>query len=206
MAQRMFALLLAGLASKASAQIATGVAGCPCITEYPEGVTTPYDCDFAYAANGKCVNATPKGLPVPYPGDYGITCKTYKEPGHPSCWNLTSGTELPTATGRRLNSTNTTGNTDTSDTTSGTKASWCDDPWCYVDPCQCDASDVGQSTYFNDEISFSYSTCGSVDKYTEAETTLTLGNSKCENEASAASSRGFLMLVGVLVASMLIVR
>jgi len=101
--------------------------------------------------------------------------------------------------------TGTTNGASVTDGSTSTKAAWCDSPWCYVDPCGCDAADVGQSTYISSEIAYSYATCGAVDTYTEAETSLAVGNYKCEGgQVNAASSRGFLMMVRVFVASMLI--
>jgi len=52
-------------------------------------------------------------------------------------------------------------------------ADWCMSAWCYVDPCDCDAADIGASDYFTVETTsnglplfYSYATCGSEDTYT----------------------------------------
>jgi len=52
--------------------------------------------------------------------------------------------------------------------------SWCVAKWCYVDPCNCDASDLTMSTFFGNRTGggalwYSYATCGSSDSgYTAA--------------------------------------
>ena len=60
------------------------------------------------------------------------------------------------------------------------QAPWCDQPWCYVDPGNCD-TDVGYSSVWPSNVStrcelesearcqlaFSYTTCGSSDAFTE---------------------------------------
>lgn len=41
--------------------------------------------------------------------------------------------------------------------------SWCTSPWCYIDMCDCDASDLAASTYFEPDsglkLGYSYQTC-----------------------------------------------
>jgi len=85
-------------------------------------------CDSPHAVNGMCFVAAGKNY-AKYPGDFGASCKKHHETGTAACYNLTTGEELPV----------------------GTRASWCDDLWCYVDGCTCDLTDVqgGPLTYFH---------------------------------------------------------
>ena len=53
------------------------------------------------------VEANLSGSIVDYPANYGNYCGKQAEPGSSSCWNLTTGEELP----------------------GGERAGWCDDPW-----------------------------------------------------------------------------
>jgi hypothetical protein len=49
-------------------------------------------------------------------------------------------------------------------------ADWCTQPWCYVDPCKCDAPDVRASSTFSSYgvMKYSYATCGAVGTYTSS--------------------------------------
>jgi hypothetical protein len=49
--------------------------------------------------------------------------------------------------------------------TTNTPPDWCKQPWCYIDMCNCDKSDLASSTYFEVtgalKLGFSYETCSS---------------------------------------------
>ncbi|CAJ1398790.1 unnamed protein product [Effrenium voratum] len=93
------------------------------------------------------VEATVSGSTVDYPATYGNYCGKQAEPGSSSCWNLTNDMELPTAD----------------------QAGWCNDPWCYVDPCTCPVADLAMSSYFpGSGLYYSYSNCGGVDTFTSS--------------------------------------
>lgn len=82
-----------------------------------------------------------------FPSDYGASCKKHHETGHASCYNLSTGMELPV----------------------GVRKSWCDKVWCFVDPCTCNLTDVsgGASSYFLNKngiapmLAYSYVNCNS---------------------------------------------
>merc|ERR1712166_1121774 len=64
------------------------------------------------------------------------------EPGNPGCWDQDTDMELP------IEGDN-------------PREGWCNDFFCYVDACQCDA-EIFKSSYFGDgeSVSYSYQTCG----------------------------------------------
>lgn len=64
-------------------------------------------------------------------------------------------------------------------------ASYCTQPWCYVDPCKCNRPDAAESVAFKSfgTLTYSYSTCGSTDLLSEV-----LDNSG--NLASCATGGG----------------
>jgi len=167
----------------------TGKTDCQC----KRPAIVDYSCDATYSSAGKCVNASVKGKYVDYPGDYGKTCQVWPEPGHPSCYDTCKGEELPKATsaGRRLAKDCPQNN--------GTKKAWCDDAWCYVDPCACEASDQSISLYFGQFV-YSYMTCGSTDKYTSEEVDGSV-SAQCEGEVSASFFQAPSMVVMLLAAA-----
>lgn len=80
--------------------------------------------------------------------DFGASCKKHLEPAQAACTNLATGEELP----------------------DGERASWCDEPWCYVDPCTCNLADVAGGptvkTWLNERgvnpvMAYSYNNCKS---------------------------------------------
>mmetsp|Transcript_12164 Transcript_12164/g.28383 ORF Transcript_12164/g.28383 Transcript_12164/m.28383 type:complete len:476 (+) Transcript_12164:71-1498(+) len=94
------------------------------------------------------IDATVSGNVVPYPAFYGNYCGKQPEPGSSSCYNLTTMTELPTAE----------------------QAGWCNDPWCYVDPCSCPVEDLTLTSYFpGSGLYYSYSNCGGVDTFSSSD-------------------------------------
>jgi len=123
----------------------------PCITVV--------DCKAAWSS-GKCVNVTSDSVVFrEYQSDYGDSCKVHEEPGSPDCYNLTAAGKP--VKGKKEN-----------------QKGWCNDPWCYVDCCACDASDTAYSHWFKPvAIPYSYQTCGASDKFTAAQTDKT---GKCD--------------------------
>merc|ERR1719331_1734668 len=78
-------------------------------------------------------------------------------------------------------------------------AAWCSSSWCYVDPCFCDMTDMGESDYFTstksgDKLFYSYEVCGSANAYTSEACTATTteaactDNSKCSWASDACSA------------------
>merc|ERR1711924_115676 len=59
------------------------------------------------------------------------------EPGHSDCYSVAAGSELHAEK----------------------KSEWCDDPWCYVDPCNCNAPSQYRSDYFAGILTYTYFTC-----------------------------------------------
>jgi len=106
-----------------------------------------------------------------YPADYGESCKSHKEPGASACFDITLTVPV--------------------EKTGSDKASWCDDPWCYVDPCACAASDPTASDYFPAMLSYSYATCGSANAYVAAVgSSMTVGDAACVGGGSMTSTGG----------------
>jgi len=202
MQQQMMSLAFALLlftCTRGSITSSTGNMNCKCarVPATADGKKVEeYDCNQTYASSaGKCVNASVKGKYVDYPGDYGKTCQAWPEPGHPSCYDVCRGEELPkqaSASSRRLAK-------DDCPENNNTKKAWCDDPWCYVDPCACEAKDKSVSLYFTQMV-YSYMTCGSSDKYTSEETD---GGktAQCANEVSASFFQAPSMVVMLLAAA-----
>jgi len=184
------AIVLASLSFGASAQTAaTGLATCPCLADALwttfAGDGFSKDCSWDWANDeGKC--QVPIGLVsnfTDYPGDYGSTCKAWKEPGHQACSDLSTypPTELPISE----------------------QADWCYSPWCYVDPCNCDASDATKSDYFPGTLFYSTATCGSKNTYTALESaTNTVGNAECATADESADAHSLQVGVGLMLAGM----
>ena len=126
-----------------------GASHCPCLGRLPDRIPD-IDCAASFAFHGQCIRVDDGFLPATplYPGDYGESCKKHQEPASSSCYDVASGAELPASE----------------------RASWCDSPWCYVDPANCRASDTAESGYFSSSgtvgaLVYSYATCGSTDTY-----------------------------------------
>jgi len=109
--------------------------------------------DYLEAGVDTCLVAANKNYAM-YPPDYGTSCKKHVEPGFTSCWDLMTKVELPEAD----------------------RSAWCDSPWCFVDGCTCDASDVagGQSAVLTHtdgrqfHVAWSYMNCGEASDYDAA--------------------------------------
>jgi len=181
------AILLALLCAEAQAQVSAGLATCLCITTMPDGVprvacpdvavgdligTVPSDHPAYATDNGKCITAV--GLTsnyTDYPSTFGTSCKVWPDPGHQACYDLTLVPPQPKPTSEQ--------------------ADWCLRPWCYVDPCNCDASDATKSDYFPDTLFYSYGTCGEKNTYTALESaTNTVGNAECATADESAGGGG----------------
>jgi len=134
-----------------------GKASAPCITVV--------DCKAAWST-GKCVNVTSDSVVFrEYQSDYGDSCKVHEEPGSADCYNLTAGKPVKK---KKEN-----------------QKGWCNDAWCYVDCCACDAGDTAYSHWFKPvKIPYSYQTCGASDKFTTAQADNT---GKCETKGCPAA-------------------
>jgi hypothetical protein len=188
------AIVLASLVLGATAQAATGLATCACLGEAlwatfapSGGYTLEKPCSWEWADSaGNC--QVPSGLAsnfTDYPGDFGETCKVWPDPGHSACYDLT--TVPPEAKA-------------ISD-----QADWCLELWCYVDPCNCDASDATKSDYFPGTLFYSYATCGAKNMYTAVESaTNTVGNAECAtaDESSSDDAQSLKMGLGLMFVGM----
>jgi hypothetical protein len=183
------AIVLASLATGAAAATqAEGLATCQCMgtilwTTHAPGNTKA--CSWDWAVNDLCTK--PTGLAsnfTDYPGDYGQSCKKQLEPGHSACFDLS--TSPPT------------------EKTISAQADWCATPWCYIDPCNCDASDATKSDYFPGTLFYSYATCGEKNTYTAVESaTNTVGNAACATaDESSSDANSLTMGLGSLLAVM----
>jgi hypothetical protein len=77
------------------------------------------------------------------------------------------------------------------------QASWCNEPWCYIDPCNCDASDGTKSDYFPGALFYSTATCGSKNTYTALESaTNTVGNAECAQASGETASDAHSLQMG----------
>jgi len=132
-------IYLGALAAEEEMAPPEGFATCQCLGA--DFGLEKLDCTYEWASSdGKCVMTNPNKTQFNwYPGDYGETCKAHLEPGAADCFDQT--TDPPTA--KILTDQKT----------------WCNDPWCYVDPCACDVQ-ATPSTYFPTAWTYSYSTCG----------------------------------------------
>merc|ERR1712125_209789 len=76
---------------------------------------------------------------------------------------------------------------------------WCNKPWCYADPCKCDAPDLVDSSAFKSHnlgaMKYTYSACGSIDEFTATKTDNTVGGGNCEVETAGASAFGSLRML-----------
>jgi len=170
------------LASLSVGTLAEGIASCACLGTLPSDVKD-VECNYTWAFNGLCVNTV--GLVTnwtTYPADYGESCKKHMEPGHSSCFDLTTHPPIEKPPSKA--------------------ADWCDNKWCYVDPCNCDAADATKSDYFPNQLTYSYTTCGDKNTYTAVESsTNTLGNAECSTEETSYA-HSFEMGLGLLLAGM----
>lgn len=133
---------------------------CDCLTMEDHKICGE-TCDLYSTAenpNGKCTQSTTTALDgsfVMYPNSYGSSCRKWIEPGQAGCWNMTSNTER----------------------TDAGKASWCDSPWCLVDPCTCNYTEGISSPAYSATapggkpvmLAYSYSNCDAVDEFAGTE-------------------------------------
>merc|ERR1712039_551890 len=138
-----------------------------------------FDCTYEFAPTGKCVKVDPNYGDIPwwktYPADYGSQCQPWPEPTQSACYNASEDQE-PKVPQKLLSP----------------QKGWCDDPWCYVDPCKCDAPDKAASVTFAhiNEMFYSYTACGSIDAFTAEMAEDNLGSGICEVATSSAHLSG----------------
>eukprot|EP00747_Dinoflagellata_sp_TGD_P144259 gnl/TRDRNA2_/TRDRNA2_176469_c0_seq3.p1 gnl/TRDRNA2_/TRDRNA2_176469_c0~~gnl/TRDRNA2_/TRDRNA2_176469_c0_seq3.p1 ORF type:complete len:246 (+),score=30.83 gnl/TRDRNA2_/TRDRNA2_176469_c0_seq3:109-738(+) len=147
-------IVLACLVGLVAAQGNKGNPGCPCIGYFhPDCITRVACADKPYKdSNGECIQPTVQGEKKSYPTNYGTICQKHMEPGHTDCYDTAAGTELPAPDSGA----------------DKVRAGWCDDPWCYIDPCNCNAPSQYKSDYFPDSLFYTYLTCGDEDTYSGA--------------------------------------
>jgi len=126
------------------------------------------ECGCIGIAGGKGtvqVSFTKKGDTMDMPSEIGSKSKAWDEGVHPKCKG------------------------------DGEKPKWCEQKWCYVDPCKCNLPDktppkvstyLGDATYGNKPIYFSYVTCGGKDAYTAEENKGACVNQKTEGACKKA--------------------
>jgi len=169
------------------AQASTGNPACPCLGALPDSIPK-FDCTYDFAPESmKCVELKNSYNWTIYPGDYGEKCKVHKEPGAFGCYDLSSDPPTEKFTGG-----------------DNKQAEWCGDAWCYIDPCACDFSDPTPSDYFPEELEYSYETCESENRYTDAvNATNKIGSAKCARPKAKSSDAHTLKIgLGLLVVSM----
>merc|ERR1711879_913360 len=125
-----------------------------------------------------------------YPSDYGSECSVWPEPKYAVCYNF-----------------NVTNGVKTVEKRNPPAKAWCDNEWCYVDSCKCDAPDITESSAFASfgVMKYSYASCGNVDDYTAENTDNVVGGGVCEVETSGAASiwMPVSILVGVVGATLM---
>jgi len=161
-------IVLSSLCLGAFAQDAPpeGFSQCPCLGKDKLGLEK-CDCTYDWAdADGKCVGVVENVSKFRiYPGSYGEFCATHAEPGDASCYVVTANPPYPKPTSEQ--------------------ASWCANPWCYVDPCACEVVATG-SSYFKDKLVYSYATCGAANTFLaeseNADLTTAVGDAVCKTD------------------------
>jgi len=115
---------------------------------------------------GSCLSAlVSEGNIQPYPPTYGSQCMKHDEVGNEDCFSQSSGNEHGVGNRRDPVCTADPPTTGCPVIDADLREVWCDNFWCYVDPCVCNAA-VSQSEYFlGQSISYSYDTCGSADLF-----------------------------------------
>jgi hypothetical protein len=179
------AIVLASVSVGALAQNSvTGLPSCACLGALPADRIPDFDCSYSWAFNGRCVDTVGTNSNfTAYPADYGESCKIHKEPGSSSCFDLTTTPPTELATSKQAN--------------------WCNQKWCYIDPCNCDAPDATKSDYFPATLHYSYATCGDKNTYTALESsTNVVGNSECATAPATSDAHSLKMGLGLLLAGM----
>eukprot|EP00440_Ansanella_granifera_P008496 gb/GFBE01009203.1/.p1 GENE.gb/GFBE01009203.1/~~gb/GFBE01009203.1/.p1 ORF type:complete len:484 (+),score=88.79 gb/GFBE01009203.1/:1-1452(+) len=144
---------------------------CQCIdvtTVAPE-----VDCDKPYAQGGKCINVTK--INALYPKNYGSTCGVQLEPTDSNCFDVSTGN--PWAAPCRYGFEK------------SCRKLYCDQPWCYVDPCSCSdvqADDITKTTYFDAELYYSFANCAGSDSFTS--TPVTPDRSSCTSTTASSTT------------------
>lgn len=151
-----------------------GFGTCRCLGKNNLGLEKS-DCTYEWQdADGKCVHTLPNKTKFKYyPGSYGENCQKQREPGAPECYDVTSDPPVEKALSQQ--------------------ETWCNDPWCYVDPCACDVK-ATKSSYFPAMLVYSYATCGSRNNFLAeselADTSTSVGDAVCTQDGSGAGSSG----------------
>jgi hypothetical protein len=116
---------------------------------------------FAGKKNGKAVLAVSDYEEAIYDSNVGSSCKAWERDAHPECKK-----------------------------TDGTKPAFCEQRWCYVDPCTCNTKTPPRTVmesnmdqrFQGKTVYWSYETCGSEDKWSE-----TLKSEYCVTQTTKAT-------------------
>lgn len=104
---------------------------------------------------------------VSYPFDYGETCaSTGFEPGSYACTKVEGKTHAFDAKSDGYNA-------------AADSAGWCSSKFCWVDPCNCNSTDIGKSSWIKD-VFYSYQMCGADDTYTPTACDKYASKTKCD--------------------------
>lgn len=154
--------------------------------------TNGADCAKWEGADAKCIKVTPDNQTdwskhdFHYPAGYANTCdQAGKEPGSYHCtWMKDKDEKVIAHTWTKGPGHNCKWNSET----------WCEDKFCWVDPCACDKIDISKSSWLNGY--YSYSMCGQADQYSpvvcnvHTDKAVCAGAEGCKWVADVASGAG----------------
>lgn len=151
---------------------------CKCIGELSSNLER-FACNHEFAPTGECVKVDSNYGDIAwwkdYPANYGSQCQPWPEPAQSVCFNASEAQD-PKVPQQLLQP----------------GKAWCNDPWCYIDPCKCDAPDKAASSVFAflNEMYYSYAACGSTDLYTAEYAAENVGSGNCEVATSDGEALG----------------
>ena len=135
-----------------------GDSGCPCarpaLTEFRTECSADvrgypwYESTFEFCFEVSVTGANGTSQKQFQPS-YGESCMKHIEPGHSDCFDQNTNEELPVSG-------------------DNPRQPWCSEPWCYVDPCVCNADKDKTSRFLmadgtSIDLVYSYPTCGGED-------------------------------------------
>lgn len=153
-----------------------GFPTCQCLGKNNLGLTKT-NCTYDWQDDeGRCTITSPNATQfLYYPGTYGESCQPHLEPGDPKCFDVNA---TPPVAKRQAE-----------------QAGYCNDPWCYIDPCACDVK-ATPSSFFQVEpaLTYSYATCKAKNTFVaesdNADTTIEVGEAACVRDGTGSSGSG----------------